>query len=174
MARGTPSSGEPNGPAMEKGCTVHEGVQRIVQLLPRITRGLRRTTPRVDEPPPGLGPRHRSALAQIREGELTVGALASHLGLTLPTVSGVVADLERAGFVRRTPDPKDRRRTLLSVCPERHRCVDRWLEGSSAPVARVLEQLSPEERATFVKAMGLLDLELSSSHPLNRTRPTEH
>lgn len=171
MARRNPSGSDRDGPVAEKGCTVHEGVQRLVHVLPRITRGLRRTTPRVEEPPTGLGLRHRSALSQIREGELTVGALASHLGLTLPTVSGVVADLERAGFVRRTPDPKDRRRTLLSVCAERRGCVDRWLEGSSAPVARVLEQLSPEERATFVKAMDLLDLELSSTHQPSTTLP---
>ena len=150
---------------------MHEGVQRLVQLLPRINRGLRRSTLRVEEPPAGLGPRHRSALSLIREGELTVGALASRLALSLPTVSGVVADLERAGFVRRTPDPEDRRRTLLSVCPDRRTCVDRWLEGSSAPVARVLEQLSPEERATFVKAMDLLDVELSSPDRLTSTPP---
>jgi hypothetical protein len=47
------------------------------------------------------------------------------------------------------------------VNPPRRRCVDEWLEGASAPVARVLEQLSPEERGTFLKAMAMLDAELS-------------
>ncbi len=147
----------------EKSCSVHEGVQRLVQLLPRVMRGLRRGTPAADPTTSGLGARHRSALALVLEQEIAVGSLAAALGLTLPTASGLVADLERVGFVARFADPADRRRTLITVAPGRRQCVEQWLSGASAPVVRVLEQLSPEERSAFVKAMGLLDAELSKS-----------
>jgi DNA-binding transcriptional ArsR family regulator len=36
-------------------------------------------------------------------GPVTVSELAARLGLTLPTVSGVLADLGRAGLVKRRP-----------------------------------------------------------------------
>src|ERR1700729_594894 len=94
------------------GCSVNEGLQRLVQLLPRVMRQLRRPSMVTgDMDSARLGARHRSALALVREQDTTVGALAVALGLTLPTVSGLVADLERAGFVERSPDPTDRRRT---------------------------------------------------------------
>ena len=52
---------------------------------------------------------------QLRGGPLTVSELASRLDLTLPTVSGVLADLDRAGLVDRQPDPADRRRTIVEL-----------------------------------------------------------
>lgn len=165
-------SSDPAAPAAsvsaERSCSVHEGVQRLVQLLPRVMRGLRRDTKAVDEDLAGLGARHRSALALVREHDITVGALASALDLTLPTVSGLVGDLERVGFVQRSADPADRRRTLITMNRDRRQCVDDWWTGSTAPVARVLEQLSAEERGVFVKAMRLLDAELSRPRRADR------
>ena len=145
-------------------CTVPDGLRKLMQLLPRVMRGMRR---RLDEPLDldgvPLGPRHGSALALLREEDLTVGRLASALGLNLATVSGVVADLERVGFVERSVDPADRRRTIVGVAAGREGVVDAWLEGATAPIVRALNQLSPEERAIFIKAMGYLEAEFNAS-----------
>jgi DNA-binding MarR family transcriptional regulator len=82
---------------------------RLMQLFPRVSRGMRRWQDGASPPTSApLGPRHVAALEQLRAGQLTVGELASRLGLTMPTVSGVLADLDRAGFVERYPDPADR------------------------------------------------------------------
>ena len=45
--------------------------------------------------PAPLGLRHAAALEQLRGGPITISELASRLDLTLPTVSGVLADLDR-------------------------------------------------------------------------------
>lgn len=146
----------------EHGCTVHEGVRKLVQLFPQVTRGLRRRADAPLEFNDGLGPRHNAALSLLREkGPLTVGRLAEEFGLNLATVSGVVADLERAGFVERSPDPADRRRTIVSLLSAREADIDKWLEGVSAPMLRALDKLSSQERATFVKAMQYLEAELN-------------
>ena len=92
-----------------------------------------------------------------------MGSLASEVDLTLATVSGLVADLERAGFVERWPDVSDRRRTLVRVVPGKEPDVDLWLEGATAPIMRALNHLDPQERAVFVKAMSLLEAELNGS-----------
>ena len=141
---------------------MHEGMRRLVQLLPRVMRGMRR---RPDEVVHlrgvALGPRHGSVLALVRDGERSVGSLAAEVDLNLATVSGLVADLERAGFIERWPDASDRRRTMARVVPGNEPSVDLWLEGATAPIIRALNHLDPQERAVFVKAMSLLEAELN-------------
>ena len=132
-----------------------------MQLLPRITRGMRRfqgeAAPQSLVP---LGPRHVAVLDQLREGPLTVGTLAARLGLTLSTVSGVLADLDRAGFVTRQADADDRRRTVVQIAPGKIAQIREWLDGAADPVARVIGRLEPSERDAFLKAMDMLEAEL--------------
>jgi DNA-binding MarR family transcriptional regulator len=133
---------------------------RLMQLFPRVTRGMRRWQDRAAPAPAPLSSRHVAALEQVRGGPLTVGELASRLGLSLPTVSGVLADLDRAGLVERSPDPADRRRTIVRIVPARASLIGDWLDGAAKPLARVLDQLTPGEQEAFVKAMNLLETEL--------------
>jgi len=134
---------------------------RLMQALRRVSRGMRRwqdgAAPPASAP---LSPRHVAALEQVRDGPVTVGELASRLGLTLPTVSGVLADLDRAGFIERHPDPADRRRTIVAVVPAQAGLIEEWLDGAARPLARVLDKLSPGEQDAFLKAMDLLEAEL--------------
>jgi len=133
---------------------------RLMRVFPRVIRGMRRyqdqTTPQTRA---ALGPRHVAALEQLRDGPLTVGALAARLGLTLSTVSGVLTGLDQAGFVERTPDQADRRRTIVQITPGARTAVEEWLDGAAAPLARVLDQLADDERAAFLKAMDMLEAE---------------
>src|SRR5258708_34118210 len=88
---------------------------RLMQLFPRVARGMRRHQDRAAPGIPApLGPRHIAALQHLRGGPLTVGTLAAALGLTLPTVSGVLADLAPAGPVDRHPDTAKRAPTTLA------------------------------------------------------------
>jgi DNA-binding MarR family transcriptional regulator len=137
-----------------------------MQLLPRVSKGMRRWQDRAaPQTPAPLGPRHVAALQQLRDGPLTVSELASRLGLTLSTVSGVLADLGRAGFVDRQPDPADRRRTIVQIPPDQAALVMEWLDGAASPLARVLDKLAPSEQAAFLKAMDMLETELQRQDP---------
>jgi DNA-binding MarR family transcriptional regulator len=134
---------------------------RLMQVFRRVSRGMRRwqdgAAPPATVP---LSPRHVAALEQILGSPVTVGELASRLGLTLPTVSGVLADLDRAGLVDRHPDPADRRRTIVQIVPGQANLIGHWLDGAAAPLARVLDKLTPGEQEAFLKAMDLLETEL--------------
>ena len=132
----------------EAGGSAHSALcLRLMQLFPRVSRGMRRwqdrAAPRTQAP---LGPRHVAALEQLRGGPLTV--------------SGVLADLDRAGLVDRQADPADRRRTIVRIVPAQSALVGQWLDGAAGPLARVLDQLAPSEQAAFLKAMDLLETEL--------------
>jgi DNA-binding MarR family transcriptional regulator len=147
---------------------------RLMQLFPRVARGMRRWQDRsAPEAPTPLGPRHLAALEQLRGGPLTVSELASRLGLTLPTVSGVLADLGRAGFVDRHPDPADRRRTIVAIPPGHSALIGKWLDGVASPLARVLDRLDPAEQEAFLKAMDLLEAELRLPDPEAELRAPE-
>jgi DNA-binding MarR family transcriptional regulator len=134
---------------------------RLMQLLPRISRGVRRSqdhaAPETIQP---LGPRHVAVLEHLREGPLTVGTLAGRLDLTLSTVSGVLGDLDRAGFIVRNADEGDRRRTIVQITPGKSDVVEQWLLSAAQPLSRVLDRLAPEERAAVLKAMDMLEAEL--------------
>ncbi|GAA3396850.1 MarR family winged helix-turn-helix transcriptional regulator [Cryptosporangium minutisporangium] len=56
---------------------------------------------------------HKALGAIVRSGPLPTGALAPELGVGITAVTGIVDRLVRAGYVRREPDPADRRRVLL-------------------------------------------------------------
>jgi DNA-binding MarR family transcriptional regulator len=149
--------------ADQAGSSEHSALcLRLMQLFPRVTRGMRRWQDRAAPPPvpSPLSPRHVAALEQIRSGPLTVGDLACRLGLTLPTVSGVLADLDRADLIERRPDPADRRRTIVQIIPGRATLISDWLDGTARPLARVLDKLTPSEQEAFLKAMDLLETEL--------------
>ena len=74
----------------------------------------------------------------------------------------MLADLDRAGFIERHPDPADRRRTIVQVIPAQAALIGEWLDGAAKPLARVLDKLSPSEQEAFLKAMDLLETELHS------------
>ena len=156
--------------AEEVGGSAHSALcLRLMQLFPRVSRGMRRWQDRSAPPAQApLGPRHVAALEQLRGGPITVSELAARLGLTLPTVSGVLADLDRAGFVERHPDPADRRRTIVQITPAQATVIGQWLDGAASPLARVLGKLAPGEQEAFLKAMHLLETELhcpDTRHP---------
>ena len=98
-------AGQPGHPADGAGSSQHSALcLRLMQLLPRVAKAMRlyqdRAAPQVPAP---LGPRHVAALQQLQDGPVTVSELAARLDLSLPTVSGVLADLDRAGSSNATP-----------------------------------------------------------------------
>jgi DNA-binding MarR family transcriptional regulator len=66
----------------------------------------------------GLGPSDHKCLDLLLErGPMTGSQLAAITGLTTGAITGVVGRLERAGYIRRDPDPTDRRKQRLTPLP---------------------------------------------------------
>src|SRR6187455_3175889 len=70
-------------------------------------------------------------------GASTAGRLSDLTGLTSGAVTRVIDRLEQAGFVRRVPDPADRRRVIVEVVPEKVAAVE-------ATISRVGEKGADE------------------------------
>ncbi|AHH15469.1 putative transcriptional regulator, MarR family [Nocardia nova SH22a] len=99
--------------------------------------------------------RHGAVLPQLVVAPaLSVGELAARMGLSMSTTSEVVGDLSRAGLVHRREDPANRRRTLISLSDNHRNAIEGFVALRSAPLLRVLESLSPRDRAGFVAGLS--------------------
>jgi DNA-binding MarR family transcriptional regulator len=66
--------------------------------------------------------------ALVELGPIGARQLADLMGMTTGAVTRLVDRLERGGFVRREPDPNDRRRIVLRVVPDRVGEIARYYE----------------------------------------------
>src|ERR671920_1194993 len=67
-----------------------------------------------------------------RYGAMPAGRLAELTGLTTGAITGIIDRLEEAGYVRRTNDPKDRRRTIVQ--PTRNKKLEKKIEVLFIPL----------------------------------------
>ena len=120
-----------------------------------ITRAARRLR---TEASGGLGPSLGAALATVeRWGPLTPSELADREGIRRPSATRLVARLEEEGLVAREPDPTDGRSFRVSLTPEGAAHIQEVRSRKDAFLARRLEALSPEDRATLDRASDLLE-----------------
>lgn len=141
-------STDPDGPAVD------EAVRTLLLLIPRIVGRAKR----LPVPPAlrgmDLAPRHMALLAHLEyDGPASVNELADRLELAPTTVSLMVSELSKAGVLRRTPDPADRRRRIVAIAPDYTASIGEWLSGSASAWEDVMRGLSPADRATVIAAL---------------------
>ena len=69
--------------------------------------------------------------------------------LSHPTVSGLLARLEKKEFIALREDPEDRRRKLVYVLPKGQQCDEAMRAVIQNGDKKVLEGFAPEEEAQF-------------------------
>jgi DNA-binding MarR family transcriptional regulator len=89
-------------------------------------------------------------------GPTTLTELSRQLGMGHSTASGIVDRLAARGFVQRTPDPSDRRRTQITVTEVVNDYVRELAEGPTGRLAAVLEGATEEQRQTIKEGLQLL------------------
>jgi DNA-binding MarR family transcriptional regulator len=105
-----------------------------------------------------LSPSLTAALATVeRHGPLTPSELAARERIQRPTATRVLARLEEEGLVARTPDPQDRRSSLVSATPAGRALLADLRTRKTLFLARRLEHLAPDERAALDRAAAILE-----------------
>ena len=84
-----------------------------------------------------------------RAGASTAGALSSRLGRTTGAVTHMIDRLEKAGYVRREPDPRDRRRVLVEASAPALERIASFYEGLDARSRRSMATFSDDQLATI-------------------------
>jgi DNA-binding MarR family transcriptional regulator len=84
-------------------------------------------------------------------GATTAGHLATHTGLTTGAMTAVIDRLERAGFVRRTRDPQDRRVVLVEATPRSIARISALYERLAASNAELNARYSDRQLSVVVE-----------------------
>jgi len=106
----------------------------------------------------GLSPSMTAALATIEcHGPMTPSELATRERIQRPTATRVLARLEEMGLIARTPDPQDRRSSLVSVTPDATALLAEQRTRKTAFLAERLDRLEAEDRAALERAADVLE-----------------
>ena len=90
------------------------------------------------------------------EGPLRASALAARLRIAPRSATEVVDALEEKGLVERSPDPHDRRATLVGVTPRARELTDDVRRARGAESARLFDRLSATDRAHLARILRRL------------------
>ena len=96
----------------------------------------------------GLSESDIETLEQLIDmGATTAGKLSEITGLTSGAVTRVIDRLEQSGYVRRIPDPADRRRVIVEVVPDKVAAVQAILDRYSSAGAREISRYTEAQLA---------------------------
>ena len=87
---------------------------------------------------------------------LTAGELAKRLRLEKSTVSRIIAQLQRRGWVDRTPRAEDRRVALLTLTPNGQKAQAALAEARQEHFASLLNRIPPAERPAILRAFDVV------------------
>lgn len=111
----------------------------------------------------GLHPGQEMVMMRLWDcGPMRQADLCEELGTDSPTMTRTVQRLERAGFVRRSPDPTDGRAALVEPTAAsqalRHEVERMWRELEEA----TLGDLDEYQQAETLRVLGLLECNLAT------------
>ena len=105
-----------------------------------------------------LPPLQTSVLVTLEEHEpLRLSELARREAVTPPTMSRVLAALDEAGLLVRTPDPQDARSALVELSPQGRAMIEQLRTERTAVLAERLARLAPEHREALAAAVPALE-----------------
>lgn len=92
-----------------------------------------------------------------RLGPMGAGDLAHQEGLNPTMLSRVVGKLEARGLLTRSPDPADKRVTVLTVTPEGRALHQRLRRERTKVFTHALQQTGPDHAADLLAALPALE-----------------
>ena len=120
-------------------------------------------------PASGLSLTSTATLATLeRSGSSRLTWLAVREGVTQPAMTQVIARLEDAGLVDRAADPADGRVVQVRITADGRAMLAGRRAVRAERVARLLDRISPDERAALAAALPAMDALANAE----RTEPT--
>ncbi len=114
----------------------------------------------------GLSGPQASALSVIvYGGPLTLGALAAAEQVRPPTITKLIRGLERAGLVRRTRDPGDRRKQQVAATARGRKLLEEGRARRVAALDAALAGLAADERGALEAAVATLERLVGPASP---------
>src|SRR5919197_3745274 len=119
-----------------------------IHLLRRVRRS---------DPLTGVSAAQLSALSVLMGGPRTLGEMAAAEQVRPPTMSTLVAEMERLRLVRRSSDPADARIVRLEMTAKGRRVLAKGREMRIADIERRVRRLRPEQVASVREAVSIIE-----------------
>ncbi len=103
-------------------------------------------------------------------GQVTAGQLADLTGLTTGAITAAIDRLEKARLAKREFDPKDRRKVMIKILPDRMPEIRKLFESSlKKPLQKVLSRYTNEQLTIILDYItDLIEMHEESSRKLKR------
>jgi DNA-binding MarR family transcriptional regulator len=95
------------------------------------------------------------------DGPLPCSSLAEPMGVSLPTMNGVLERLKERDLIVRRPDHQDRRRILNSLTARGHRLIDRLWTSHQDWLSELLDRMDSADLETIEQALTIIVAALS-------------
>ncbi len=93
----------------------------------------------------------------LASGDLNMSELVARLGVTLPTVSGIVDRLVEHGLIARRAAESDRRRVFVGLTPAGSTLIDRFRDFNARQIRDLLSVLDDEDLEAVRGFLAVLD-----------------
>lgn len=105
----------------------------------------------------GAGATELLALGYLLDkGPLTAGDLGGHLGLTSASVTALLDRLDRAGYARRQPHPRDRRSLLVELTDSGRTEVESFFELLASDIETAQRGMNPVEQSAVARFLAAM------------------
>ena len=98
--------------------------------------------------------------------------IEDHFQLSHPTVSGLLARLEKKGFIQFRPDEVDRRCKRIYILPKGRECIDTMRRTIDEHEQRMVQGFTDEEKAQFAQLLQRAITNMGGG-PCHRTQKEE-
>jgi DNA-binding MarR family transcriptional regulator len=95
------------------------------------------------------------------DGPLSCSSLADAVGVSLPTMNGILERLKERDLIVRRPDREDRRRILNSLTGRGHQLVDGLWTSHQDWMAELLDRMDSADLETIEQALTIIVAALS-------------
>ena len=125
-------------------------------------------------PPPPLTPLHIHMIDHIQRHTengkpARLSDLSSELSIALPGITRAVKTLESDQYIRRVPDPNDRRATHLELTSKGKACYDLYVQVALTEIGKIWSNLPDRDVRTTVRMIKRMDYDLTEwlkNHPV--------
>lgn len=94
--------------------------------------------------------------ALFSKGDLSIGQVRDMILSSVGTISLVVKNLEKMGYVKRKTDESDKRVSILSLTDEGRDVIEKVIPENEAMIYDYMKDLSEEETATLLSLLKKL------------------
>ena len=144
---------DPPAPDTADAADARATADRLHSAAIHLLRRLRR----VDDASGLTAPRLSALSVLVFGGPTTLGALAAAEQVRPPTMTRLVAALERLGLATRAPDPTDGRAVVVSATARGRRLLEEGRGRRVAALAARVAALPARERAALADALPVLE-----------------